>query len=44
MRLFLQMTLKEISEVLAVSADKAEADWAYARAWMQREWQKGEHA
>ncbi len=44
MRLFLQMTLKEISEVLAVSADTAEADWAYARAWMQREWRKGEHA
>jgi RNA polymerase sigma factor (TIGR02999 family) len=42
MRLYLQMSLKEIAEVLEMSADTAEADWAYARAWMQREWQKGE--
>ncbi len=39
LRLFLQMTYREIAEVLGVSADTVEADWAYARAWMQREYQ-----
>jgi RNA polymerase sigma factor (TIGR02999 family) len=39
MRLFLQMTFAEIAEVLGVSADTAEADWAYARAWLKRQWQ-----
>lgn len=39
LRLFLHMTFREIGEVLGLSADTAEADWAYARAWMQREYQ-----
>jgi RNA polymerase sigma factor (TIGR02999 family) len=39
LRLFLHMTLREIAEILGVSADTAEADWAYARAWIQREYQ-----
>ena len=37
MRLFLQMTFREISEVMGFSADTAESDWAYARAWLKRE-------
>lgn len=37
MRLFLQMKLVEISQVMGYSADTAEADWAYARAWLKRE-------
>ena len=41
MRLFLQMTFAEISEVFGFSADTAESDWAYARAWLKRELQKG---
>lgn len=40
MRLFLDMTLVEISQVLGYSADTAEADWAYARAWLKRELRK----
>jgi RNA polymerase sigma factor (TIGR02999 family) len=40
MRLFLEMSFKEMAELLGVSADTAEADWAYARAWLQREWRK----
>jgi RNA polymerase sigma factor (TIGR02999 family) len=38
MRLFLQMTFVEIAEVLGLSADTAESDWAFARAWLKREW------
>ena len=38
LRLFLQMSFKEIAEVLGLSADTAESDWAYARAWMQRKY------
>lgn len=40
MRLYLEMTFCEIAEVLDVSADTAESDWAYARAWMKRAWQR----
>lgn len=40
LRLFLHMTFREIAEVLGVSSDTAEADWAYARAWIQREHQR----
>jgi len=39
MRLYLQMTFGEIGEILALSADTAESDWAYARAWLKRAWQ-----
>ena len=38
MRLFLQMTFAEIGDVMSLSADTAESDWAYARAWLKREW------
>lgn len=38
MRLFLQFTFPEIAAVLGLSADSAESDWAYARAWLKREW------
>ena len=41
MRLFLDMSLVEISQVMGYSADTAESDWAYARAWLQRELRKG---
>lgn len=40
MRLYLEMTCCEIAEVLGLSADTAESDWAYARAWMKRTWQR----
>jgi RNA polymerase sigma factor (TIGR02999 family) len=40
MRLFLQLKFTEIAEVMNVSADTAESDWSFARAWLQREWQK----
>jgi RNA polymerase sigma factor (TIGR02999 family) len=37
MRLFLGMTLAEISQAMGFSPDTAESDWAYARAWLKRE-------
>ena len=41
MRLFLDMSLVEISQVMGYSADTAESDWAYARAWLKRELKNG---
>ena len=41
MRLFLDMSLVEISQVMGYSADTAESDWAYARAWLKRELRSG---
>lgn len=41
LRLFLDMTLVEIAQVMGYSADTAEADWAYARAWLKRELRNG---
>jgi RNA polymerase sigma factor (TIGR02999 family) len=40
MRLYLRMSFPEIAEVIETSSDTAEADWAYARAWLQREWKR----
>lgn len=40
MRVFLEMTFVEIGEVLQISADTAESDWAYARAWLKRAWRQ----
>jgi len=42
MRLFLEMRFDEIAEALGVSADTAETDWAFARAWMKREIRAGQ--
>ncbi len=41
LRLCLEMTFREIAAALDLSADTAEADWAYARAWLKRAWQSG---
>ncbi len=38
MRLFLQLKFTEIAEIMNVSADTAESDWSFVRAWLQREW------
>ncbi len=36
MRFFLQMTFMEIGEILGFSPDTAANDWAFARAWLKR--------
>lgn len=40
MRLFLELAFAEIAEVMGVSADTAENDWKFARAWLRREWKR----
>ncbi len=40
MRLFLRLTFAEIAEIINLSADTAESDWNFARAWLKREWGK----
>jgi ECF sigma factor len=40
MRIFLELTLKEIADVLGVFTDTAESDWAFAWSWLKREWGK----
>lgn len=40
MRLFLQFNFVEITEVTGLSADSSESDWAFARAWLKREWEQ----
>ena len=39
MRLFLELAFAEIAEIIGISADTAENDWKFARAWLRREWQ-----
>ncbi len=38
LRLYLQFTFVEIGNLLGLSADTAESDWIFARAWLRREW------
>ncbi len=40
LRVFLEFTLKEIADVVGDSADVVESDWAFARAWLKREYAK----
>ena len=40
MRVFLQLKFTEIADVMNLSADTAESDWSFARAWLKREWER----
>ncbi len=42
LRFFLQCTFAEVGDILGISADSAESDWAFARAWFRRELEKGD--
>jgi len=42
LRYFLGFTLAEAAEVLGISPATAEDDWTYARAWLRREWFRGQ--
>jgi RNA polymerase sigma factor (TIGR02999 family) len=42
LRYFLGFTLSEAAEVLGISVATAEEDWTYARAWLRREWLRGQ--
>jgi RNA polymerase sigma factor (TIGR02999 family) len=40
LRYFAGFTLPEVAQMLGVSQSTAEADWAYAKAWLKREMEK----
>jgi RNA polymerase sigma factor (TIGR02999 family) len=42
LRYFAGCTLQEAAEVLGIAHKTAEEDWTYARAWLRREWLRGE--
>ena len=42
LRYFLGCTIAEAAEVLEIAAATAEEDWTYARAWLRREWLRGQ--
>ena len=42
LRYFLDCTLAEAADILGIAAATAEDDWTYARAWLRREWLRGQ--
>jgi RNA polymerase sigma factor (TIGR02999 family) len=42
LRYFLGYTVAEAAEILGIAAATAEEDWTYARAWLRREWLRGQ--
>jgi RNA polymerase sigma factor (TIGR02999 family) len=42
LRYFLGCTMVEAAQVLGISQSTADEDWAYARAWLRRQWLRGE--
>jgi RNA polymerase sigma factor (sigma-70 family) len=44
LRYFVGCTIPEAAEILGIAAATAEEDWTYARAWLRREWLRGDVA
>jgi len=44
LRFFAGLTLAEAAQVLGISANTADRDWAFAKAWLHREMTAGEGA
>lgn len=44
LRYFVGCTIPEAAKILGISQESAEADWTYARAWLRREWLRGQSA
>jgi RNA polymerase sigma factor (TIGR02999 family) len=42
LRYFLGCSQKETAQILGITDDAAQDDWVFARAWLKREWRKGE--
>jgi RNA polymerase sigma factor (TIGR02999 family) len=42
LRYFLGCTMAEAAQILGVAHATAEEDWTYARAWLRRQWRRGE--
>jgi RNA polymerase sigma factor (TIGR02999 family) len=44
LRYFLGCTMTEAAQVLGISEATADGDWAYAKAWLRRQWLRGDQA
>src|SRR5262249_19630058 len=44
LRYFMDCTQTEAAQVLGITVAAAQEDWLFARAWLKREWRKGEAA
>ena len=42
LRYFLGCTMAEAAQILGIAHATAEEDWTYARAWLRRQWRRGE--
>jgi RNA polymerase sigma factor (TIGR02999 family) len=42
LRYFLGCTIAEAAQVLGISQSTAEEDWTYSKAWLRRQWLRGE--
>jgi RNA polymerase sigma factor (TIGR02999 family) len=42
LRYFLNCTMAEAADVLGIAQATAEEDWTYAKAWLRRQWRRGE--
>ena len=42
LRYFLGCTMAEAAQILGIAHATAEEDWTYARAWLRRQWLRGE--
>jgi RNA polymerase sigma factor (TIGR02999 family) len=43
LRYFLGCTMAEAAHVLGIAQSTAEEDWTYSKAWLRRQWFRGEH-
>ena len=44
LRYFVGCTEAEAAQILGISPAAAQEDWVFARAWLKRQWRKGEAA
>jgi RNA polymerase sigma factor (TIGR02999 family) len=42
LRYFLGCTMSEAAQVLGIAQSTAEEDWTYSKAWLRRQWRRGE--
>jgi RNA polymerase sigma factor (TIGR02999 family) len=42
LRYFLGCTMAEVAEILGIAQATAEEDWTFAKAWLRRQWLRGE--
>ena len=42
LRFFLGCTMAEAADILGIALSTAEEDWTYAKAWLRRQWLRGE--